>query len=158
MGRIEKGAGWVGVQSIRGSRFDGVFLYTRPTIGAGVAVSPWAAVEASAFLMLPVNVVGVVGEGMDPKVAFPHFGVQGTVLFGDFTRKRAASQPLPPGEGGPLAIPGGRPPPSRDRSRTRPRPAPAAPAPRSQPDEPLRPGDLPPAGDEDDDPPLAIPN
>ncbi|MCB9670232.1 MAG: hypothetical protein H6736_22925 [Alphaproteobacteria bacterium] len=150
------GAGWVGVQGPSSGRFDGVFAYTRPSVGGGLAVSPWAALEGSAFLTLPVNIVGVVGRDMDAKVFFPHVGVQATLLFGDFTRKRPVQEnPMPVDEDAPLAIPGGRPPPPREGPRTAPKPAPAP-----QPSGPLRPGDLPPADGGDEEPeegPLAIP-
>lgn len=146
------GAGWVGVQGPTTGRFDGVFAYTRPTLGAGTAVSPWAAVEGSVYLNLPINVLAVVGRDMDPRVAFPHVGVQGTILFGDFTRKRKKEvEPIvvhP--EDQPLAIPGGRPPPPKEAPAARPQPS-------AQPEGPLRPGDLPRANEEEDDQPLAIP-
>lgn len=146
------GAGWVGVQGPTSGRFDGVFAYTQPTVGAGTAVSPWAAVEGSVYLNLPVNLVAVVGRDMDARVAFPHVGIQGTILFGDFTRRAKVAPP--PQQEGPLAIPGGRPPPPKDGPPSRPQPK-SEPAPQG----PLRPGDLPKAGgdDEEDDQPLAIP-
>lgn len=151
------GAGWVGVHGEDEGRFDGVFAYTRPTLGGGGAIGSWAAIEGGAYLMLPVNLVGVVSSEMDAQVAFPHVGLQATVLFGDFTRKRRRGPKGTPQAAEPLAIPGATPPPPRTEPAPRPRPTPPPPPPTN--DGPLRPGDLPPAEREKpDEPPLAIPN
>jgi hypothetical protein len=150
------GAGWVGVTSPTAGRVDGVFAYTRPTVGGGLAVSTWAAVEAGLFVNVPVNLVRVQDPTMNSKVTFPHAGFQVSLLFGDFTRRNRGPTGTPK-EAPPLAMPEDRrPPPPRDGPPSRPRPAPA-------PTGPLRPGDLPPADGNpppppsDEEGPLAIP-
>jgi len=127
------GAGWLGVQGSGGERYDGMFVYTRPSIGAGVAVGHWAALEGSVYAMLPLNVLGVVGGGMDPRFSFPHAGLQATLMFGNFSRKRK----LPPVPD--YVAPPPPPPPPRSGPAQGPPPPPA-------PSGPIRPGDLPPAG------------
>ncbi|MEZ4321994.1 MAG: hypothetical protein R3F61_31270 [Myxococcota bacterium] len=145
------GAGWIGVHGEGSGRFDAGFVYTRPSFGAGVAVGHWAGLEGNLYAMLPLNVIGVASGGMDPKFTFPHVGLQATLMFGDFSRRRA-TKPEPQYAPPPPPPPSSRPP--------RPQAAPPAPAPSG----PLRPGDLPPAGNDDAPPPppgdsrpLAIP-
>jgi hypothetical protein len=156
------GAGWVGVHGNDVGRFDGAFIYTRPSFGGGVAIGHWAGLEASAFLMLPLNVVGVVSGDIDPQFTFPHVGLQASVLFGDFSRKRKVeANDLP------LAVPSASDEPPTPPRRPYPPPPPPLDGPPAQPDRqaPLQPGDLPPADQRgeppppppSDDRPLAIP-
>lgn len=154
------GAGWIGVHGSRGTgRFDGAFLYTRPSFGAGLALGHWAAVEGSVFAMLPLNVVGVVSGEMDPQFTFPNVGLQANLMFGDFSRRAKRERQV---EGWSEAPP---PPPSRPYPPPPP-PRDAPPAPPASRPGPLQPGDLPPAQQQDapppppppsDDRPLAIP-
>lgn len=154
------GAGWIGMEDLRGGRFDGAFVYTRPSLGAGVAVGSWAAVEGSVFAMLPLNVLGVVQNGAEPHLTFPHVGLQATLLFGDFGR-RSKVREAPDAPRGmeappePPARPYPPPPPPREGPPSQQAPARQGPLqpgdlPRAQPDEPPPP---PPS----DDRPLAIP-
>ncbi len=136
------GGGWVGVQGSQG-RFDGLFVYTRPSVGGGAAIASHVALEASVFLALPMNVLSVVGSGMDPRLSFPHVGLQASLLFGDFRRRDLPAPKTEEEHDAPLAIPDPAPSPPPD----------AAPA---------RPDELPPVRDEDDESPhdeapLAIP-
>ena len=123
------GAGWVGVHGTKGNgRFDGMFLFTRPTVGAGMGLGHWAGVEVGGFVNLPVNIVGIASRDVSPKTFFPHIGVQANLMFGDFSRQRKVEKHkvyTPP------------PPPHR---------APAAPTPPPPPPRraaPIQPGDLP---------------
>ena len=135
------GIGWVGVHGIDSGRFDSMFVYTRPTVGAGVGIGHWAGLEVGAFANLPLSLVGVVHSDVDAKIVFPHVGLQATLLFGNFSR-----QPKP-----------------RERRTHRPRrPRDDRRPPPSRRDQgPLQPGDLPRACEDrdcdDDDRPLAIP-
>ncbi|MCB9673526.1 MAG: hypothetical protein H6737_00325 [Alphaproteobacteria bacterium] len=150
------GAGWIGVHGVDTGRFDGMFIYTRPSFGAGFAVGHFAALEGNLFANLPLNVLGVAGRDIDPQFTFPHVGVQATLLFGDFSRRRKPA-PEPTYVAPPPPPPGAAPRPPRPPA---PPAAPAAPAPNG----PIRPGDLPPAGPDAPPPPppgdsrpLAIP-
>lgn len=121
------GAGWVGVHGSRGNgRFDGMYLFTRPTVGAGVALGHWAGLEGGAFVNLPVNVMGIASKQVDPQTFFPHVGLQATLLFGDFGRQRRVS----------------REPVYRPPREHRPPPPPPPPAPPRH-EAPIQPGDLP---------------
>lgn len=130
------GAGWVGVHGSRGDgRFDGMYLFTRPTVGGGIGIGHWAGLEAGAFVNLPVNVMGIASKGVSPKAFFPHVGLQATLLFGDFSRQRKVEEPK-------VYAP---PPPPRAHHRPPPPPRPPAPPPppRSREAAPIQPGDLP---------------
>lgn len=148
------GMGWVGVHDGYRSRFDSAFVFTRPTIGAGIGLGSFAALEGSAYLMLPLNVVGVVQNDFDARFTFPHVGLQASLLFGDFSRKRKHREAPPEAHAYPPPPPPARPAPPQPPRQQPPRGA--------QPG-PIQPGDLPPAQQgappppPSDDRPLAIP-